>query len=395
MPDQLTPIFRTTVTRKTWLLRLPNGDEVELALDRGKVTAAEHDQPFSELELELKQGDPHRLGEIALRLVDKIPLRFSLQSKSDRGYGLLRSDKRRATTAASITLKKRDTVETAFCTIVRNCLDHAHANAPLVATGNSPEGVHQMRVGLRRFRSALDLFADVVALPDGLEDEVKWMANELGRARDWHVLAHSTLAQIDGTSDTRSALREAKAAAVSIEEARDADAAVAVKSPRYAHLMLALEHWLATAPWRGTSDKAVVKSLDAHIIAHADRVLRKRHRKLVRRGRKLHKLDAQHRHRARIAAKKLRYATEFFAGVFEPKSMKPYRRVLAKLQDDLGWGNDMAVADGLLNHLELHRRKAAAGARYARGFLAARVSDDRANQRTLWKRFRATSRPTV
>ena len=53
----------------------------------------------------------------------------------------------------------------------------------------------------------------------------------------------------------------------------------------------------------------------------------------------------------------------------------------------------MAVADGLLNHLELHHRKATAGAGYARGFLAARVADDRSNQKALWKRFRATGRP--
>ena len=180
---------------------------------------------------------------------------------------------------------------------------------------------------------------------------------------------------------------------MSIEAARQTDAASAVKSPRYAHLMLELEHWLSTTPWRDANDMAHEESSDARVTKHADRVLRKRHRKLIRRGRALHKLDANHRHRARIAAKKLRYATEFFADLFQPKRMKPYRRVLAKLQDDLGWGNDMAVAERLLNHLEQHHRKAAAGASYARGSLAARVVDDRPNQRKLWKRFRATSRP--
>lgn len=392
--DQLAPVFRTTVTRKTWSLKLPGGDDVELALDQGNVTAADEEQSFSELELELKHGDPHHLEEVALQLVEKIPLRLSMQSKSDRGYDMLIHEKRSATTAARITLKQRDTVEKALCKILRNCMDQVHANAPLVSGGDSPEGIHQMRVGLRRFRSALDLFDGVATLPDGLENEVKWIANELGHARDWHVLATSTLAQVDAGEDQHGAMRQAQAAASSIEAERQAAAASAVKSPRYAHLMLALEHWLSTAPWRHAGDKAQKRLLGVRAVAHADRLLRKRHRKLVRRGAGLHKLDAAHRHRARIAAKKLRYATEFFAGLFPPKSLKPYRRVLAKLQDDLGWGNDMAVADGLLRHLEQHHRKAATGAGYARGFLAARVADDRANQRKLWKRFRATSFPT-
>nr|WP_315594976.1 CHAD domain-containing protein [uncultured Cupriavidus sp.] len=391
--DHLAPMFRTNVTRRTWSLKLPGGDEIELALDRGTVSAAENEQPIAELELELKQGDPQRLGEIALRLVEKMPLRLSLQSKSERGYDMLMHEQRSATTAKRLTLKKRDTVEKAFCRIMRNCMDQVYANAPLVAAGNSPEGIHQMRVGLRRFRSALDLFEGIAALPPDLEDEVKWMADELGRARDWHVLANATLDQVDVGEDKRDAIQEVRTAASSIEEARQADAASAVRSQRYAHLTLALEHWLSTAPWRDATDKAHRNLLKAPAVGHAKRLLRKRHRKLILRGRGLAKLDVDHRHRARIAAKKLRYATEFFSGLFEAKSLKPYRRVLTKLQDDLGWGNDMAVADDLLTHLEQHHRKASAGAGYVRGFLAARVAGDRDNQRRLWKQFRATGRP--
>lgn len=393
LQEQLRPVFRTTVTRKVWSLETGGGETFELALDTGRVIAGEHDRPFSELELELKQGIGTHLPEIGLQLVERLPLRLSMQSKSERGYDLLVTPQRRAVTAGAVTLKKRDTVEAAFCKIVRNCLAQVHANAPLVSAGNSPEGVHQMRVGLRRFRSALDMFADALALPDGLADEVKWMADELGQARDWQVLAHATLPGVDADRDNRDHVSQAEAAAASIAASRHADAARAVQSPRYARLMLALEHWLATAAWRGTADEARKKLLKTRIGAHARHVLRTRHRKLMRRGRGLHKLDTHHRHRARIAAKKLRYAAEFFADLFERKSLKPYRRVLSSLQDDLGWGNDMAVADGLLTELERHHRKVAAGASYARGFLAARLGHDRENQRKLWKRFRSTARP--
>lgn len=50
-----------------------------------------------------------------------------------------------------------------------------------------------MRVGLRRLRSARDLFAPVIPAFPGLDDELRWIASELGAARDWEVLARSTL----------------------------------------------------------------------------------------------------------------------------------------------------------------------------------------------------------
>ncbi|KWR88052.1 CYTH and CHAD domain-containing protein [Cupriavidus sp. IDO] len=392
LADRLVPVFRSTVTRKLWTLKLASGEEIEVALDTGKVTAAEQARPFSELELELKHGDPRHLGEIGLRLIDKVPLSLSMQSKSDRGYDLLLTENRSAARAQPITLRKKDTVEEALCKILHNCLAQVHANAPLVATGHSPEGVHQMRVGLRRFRSALDMFEDIVTMPPALEEEVKWIADELGQSHDWYVLAHSTLLQVDAGDDKRDRMAETRAAAAEIAKARHAKATAAVQSPRYARVALALDHWITTSSWRDSSDETR-KLLKKCVGVLADRVLRKRHRTLVRRGRGLHKLDAHHRHRARIAAKKLRYAAEFFGDLFKQRRLKPYRQVLAKLQDDLGWGNDMAVADGLLGHLQQHHRKASDGASYARGFLAARVADDRDNQRKLWKQFRGTSRP--
>ncbi|CAG2155207.1 hypothetical protein LMG31506_05328 [Cupriavidus yeoncheonensis] len=392
LSDRLVPIFRSTVSRRLWTLKLESGEEIEVALDSGKITAAQQTRSFSELELELKAGDPRCLTEVGLRLIDKVPMSLSMQSKSDRGYELLVSDSRPAVKAQPIALKMKDTVKEALCKILQNCLDQVHANAPLVATGHSPEGVHQMRVGLRRLRSALDMFDDVITTPTAIADEINWIADELGQSRDWYVLAHLTLPQVDAGEDKRDQVAEATAAAAEIAQARHAKATAAVQSPRYARVALTLDQWVAAPPWRDASDETR-KLLERRVGAFADRIVHKRHRKLVRRGRGLHKLDTHHRHRARIAAKKLRYAAEFFADLFKQKSLKPYRIVLAKLQDDLGWGNDMAVADRLLDHLQRHHRKASDGASYARGFLAARTAGDRDNQRRLWKRFQSTCRP--
>ncbi|MBY4896510.1 CYTH and CHAD domain-containing protein [Cupriavidus sp. AU9028] len=389
----LAPIFRTTVTRLVWQLKAPEGEEVELALDSGSVSTEEQDQPFTELELELKRGERTSLAALALHLAERLPLRLSLQSKSDRGYRLLVSEPPTVVTATPIVLKKKDSVDDAFFKIVQNCLTQVHANAPGVAAGYSAEAVHQMRVGLRRLRSALDLFAGVITPPEALQRELKWIADELGKSRDWEVLARATLPQVTAPQSQQEEMRRAETAVTEIARARREDAAEAVRSPRYARLALELDHWLATAPWRADSDPMVRKQLKQRVGDLAGDVLRQRHRKLLRRGKALHKLAPADRHRARIAAKKLRYTTEFFASLYQRKALQHYRRALTRLQDDLGWGNDIAVADQLLDHLQRRHRQAANGASYARGFLAARLADDRGRQRKLWKAFRKTARP--
>jgi inorganic triphosphatase YgiF len=54
----------------------------------------------------------------------------------------------------------------------------------------------------------------------------------------------------------------------------------------------------------------------------AAEVLRRRSKKLLKKARRIEELDATQRHKLRIASKKLRYATEFFAALFSRKKRK-------------------------------------------------------------------------
>ncbi|MGO4157159.1 hypothetical protein AB4061_29800 [Cupriavidus sp. YAF13] len=65
---------------------------------------------------------------------------------------------------------------------------------------------------------------------------------------------------------------------------------------------------MAIAPWRDDAEPSKQMPLTMSVRALARDALRDRHRKLVRRGRRLHKLDAPQRHLARIAAKPARQA---------------------------------------------------------------------------------------
>jgi hypothetical protein len=79
---------------------------------------------------------------------------------------------------------------------------------------------------------------------------------------------------------------------------------------------------------------------------------------------------------------------EFFATLYEKKPLQSYATTLMQLQDDLGWRNDLAVADGLLRDLAVAAPDAAVGAAYARGFLASRMAEDYGKLKTLWSEFK-------
>jgi triphosphatase len=80
----------------------------------------------------------------------------------------------------------------------------------------------------------------------------------------------------------------------------------------------------------------------------AARVLQQRAASVKKRGKRLHELDAAGRHRLRIAAKKLRYAAEFFAALFPKRRVRSYVQSLGGLQEVLGGLNDAATSLRLL-----------------------------------------------
>jgi triphosphatase len=198
LADALTPVFTVRITRTLWLLRLPEGSEVEFALDQGEIESRSRRLPISEIELELKSGLPEHLFSFALALHLDLPLRVGQSSKAERGYGLFEPRPWQAAKAKQLRLSKEMTVEQAAQAMLGNCLRQIQANQPGVALGKDVEGLHQMRVGLRRLRSALGMLKTVIDVPPVLADDIAWLASELGPARDWDVLAGTTLPSLMG-----------------------------------------------------------------------------------------------------------------------------------------------------------------------------------------------------
>jgi triphosphatase len=205
--------------------------------------------------LELKNGKPEQLYNLALALLHDVPLCIDHLSKADRGYGLLVQEQNAGVKAEPLKLKKRGSVEEAFQSIARNCLAQVHGNERGVVFGQDPSSVHQMRVGLRRLRSALDLFAPVIQAPADIDNELRWIAGELGKARDWEVLAGTTLKKAcDSTADDADATAVQQAAQNIATENRKA-AVAAVNSVRYMRLIIQFTLWTHQKGWRTSRSK--------------------------------------------------------------------------------------------------------------------------------------------
>lgn len=405
LQKRLVAVFETRVKRTVWDLRLPEGVHIECALDRGTLECGEKEIPISELELELKAGDARQLFDLALGLQHDIPLQLGNRSKAERGYALLNGGAAQAVKATPVTLDRHMTVEQAFVVIAANCLAHMQDNDQRVAREHDVESLHQMRVGMRRLRSALSMFKALLHLPEDLQTELDWLAGELGDARDWDVLSGSTLPAVAKKSLDGVHIAGVQQAAGEEAHAHHLRTAEAISSPRYARLMLRLACWVNTMGWRGdaTANAATATTaapaarsalLQQAVDKFARKVLKRDQQRLRRRAAKLRGATAEARHRMRIAAKKTRYAAEFFSSLFAAKTVQPYVKGLSGLQDELGLMNDFAVAERLLTGLSSAYPDLEEGVGFVRGVLAAEVKEDDKKIVRLWKRFAPLGLPS-
>ncbi|MET0249192.1 MAG: CHAD domain-containing protein [Sphingobium sp.] len=335
----LAPAFTTHVTRRSHVVR--QGESVvHCALDTGMVRAGDREAALGEIELELEAGDPATLFAMARRLNEAAPLRLGLLSKSERGYRLLDEAGDTAVKAAGIALHPGMSVSDAFGAIAHGCVRQFRLNEDILLESGGRAPLHQARVGLRRLRSAMSLFKPLIApdakgapIAQGLRD----LAAALGEVRDLDVL-------IPRLAD------EHRARAEEVRKQAFERAQAALQSTEARGLMLDLAEWLAIGDWRRRPADAALAEGDAAAFASA--LLERRRKALKRAGKHLAKLDDGARHAVRIKAKKLRYATEFFAGLFpkdkQQKRQAKFARAVAELQNALGKLNDLAVAPAVL-----------------------------------------------
>jgi inorganic triphosphatase YgiF len=369
----LRPVFATRVQRT--VRRIETADQagascvIEAALDLGSIEANGARLPIAEVELELLEGSPEALYAVALELQRVAPLRVETRSKSARGYELAAGTPPAWHKAEPPALEGDATVDQAMRAILRNCLQQWCANQAAALEGNDPEGVHQMRVALRRLRSAFSAFGRLFdpGQRARLSEEAKAILSSLGPARDWDVFLGELLAPVSAARPDDAGLVRLAEAAQAERSKGYAQARAAIGSPSYTRYLLQLGRWIEAGGWRAQATERGTAWLDRPIVEFAAHLLGKRQRKALKLGRQFAQLSADERHRLRIALKKLRYATEFFQSLYPKKDTKSYLGALKDLQDSLGHLNDVAVAERLIGALVSEADGSAAGNGIRRG----------------------------
>jgi inorganic triphosphatase YgiF len=342
---KLAPVFATEFERTRLRLGFSDGSLAELCLDRGEIRCGRRASAISEAELELLAGSPARLYELALELVEHLPLRLGQASKAERGYALASNAPARPVKAVPLELDEQGSVAAAFATIVRSCMAQVQANETGFLAGRDPEYLHQVRVALRRLRACSSLFKAVISQPAfaPVTAQLKQQNAALGRARDWDVFVHEMLRALREQRADESAVIAFQRRCVRLGRAHLRAAQGVVASPAWQRLWLELGRLLA----EGVSmPEHAASSLP--LAGFAARLLQQREATLKKRGKRLQQLDPVGRHRLRIAAKKLRYAAEFFATLFPKRRVRPYVQSLAGMQEVLGRLNDAATLLRLL-----------------------------------------------
>jgi inorganic triphosphatase YgiF len=361
LKERLEALFVVEVERHTWDLDI-DGNRMELVLDQGHIERRGRKVPINEIELELKDGDPAALFSFALELHEHIPLRVSNVNKAQRGYLLCRETGTEPYRARALTLAPQATVAQALQTILDNCLQHIQHNEQAVIDGDDPETLHQMRVGLRRLRSALKLFDDVAPCPPELLDHIVWLGQQLGAARDADVLLTDTLPQVQANPGGKNGLMTLQKLALESAQRHRQTAAQALLSPRYTQLLLSMGVWMQHL----TTDVP-----DAPVSDFAHATLQRLHKRLLKRAQRMDSADPASVHSTRIAAKRGRYALEFFHTLYREKSARHYLKTLAAMQSALGRHNDLVIAEALLLDMAQAHPDALDAISFARGYLQA------------------------
>jgi triphosphatase len=347
---------------------------------------------LTEIELELKAGEETALYDFAVRLADALPMRLEMMSKAERGFLLAANDRPSPVRAAALQFSTDATLDCTIEKIIASVLEQFVGNWPALTESRSPESIHQMRVALRRLRTALASFDRCLpcAAFGTFRAEAKRIAAALAPARE--LDAFRQLVE-DGPLTRYADERESfKALLATFKERRAAAYAIAqnlIDEPSTTMFVLKLRAFLAHRAWRNALSGAELLRLTEPAALFAAETLEWLHKRALKRGRKLLQKSPEERHRVRVALKNIRYTAEFFSSFFG--GARPYIRAVSKLQDGLGNSNDVSSATHHLRHVET-----AAGAQAVKatgivlGWYGRGASNADDSLRDAWKSFERT-----
>ncbi|APO51637.1 CHAD domain-containing protein [Bradyrhizobium diazoefficiens] len=237
--------------------------------------------------------------------------------------------------------------DTAFRIIARRHLGAVLAQHDGTCRGD-PDALHQIRIALTHLRTAIRFFSPMVddTLRPNVWAELKWLNSQLGLVRDLDVAIERVVAE---SGDELAVIAELQHWDEKRAESHRL-LARALQSARYKRLVEQTSAWIESGPWSTRRSKEAVRLRRCSLADHATARLTEWEETLLRKARKLRKLDVEKRHRLRLLNKRLTYSIESLTDLFDDDSLTKQKSILKQLrkaQRSLGQLNDDARGQAL------------------------------------------------
>ena len=219
--------------------------------------------------------------------------------------------------------------DTAFRIIARRHLAAVLAQHDGTCRGD-PDALHQIRIALTHLRTAIRFFSPMV--DDALRPDVwaglKWLNGQLGKVRDLDVAIERVVAESGDELAVIAELRhwDEKRAESHRRLAR------ALQSVRYRRLVEQTSNWIENGPWSTRRSKEAIRLRRRTLAGHATERLTEWETTLLKKARKLRKLDVEKRHKLRLLNKRMTYSVESLQDLFADESLTKQKSILKKFR---------------------------------------------------------------
>ncbi len=242
--------------------------------------------------------------------------------------------------------------DTAFRIIARRHLDAVLAQHDGTCRGD-PDALHQIRIALTHLRTAIRFFSPMVddARRPNVWAELKWLNGQLGMVRDLDVAIERVVAE---SGDELAVIAELQHWDEKRAESHRL-LARALQSARYRRLVEQTSMWIDSGPWSTRRSKEAIRLRRRTLADHTSERLTEWETTLLKKARKLKRLDVARRHQLRLLNKRLTYSVESLADLFADGAaaakQKSMLKQLRKAQRSLGQLNDDVRGQALASSL--------------------------------------------
>ncbi len=395
----LRPICEATSRSDSAVLTGESGTGFELVTDSCRFLASGQSASLHEAGLRLVSGNPGGLFDVAREFFADSGLKFSRLTQADRAFLLAETGSVEPPLAlrkaVAVRFDAKSDLIAAAQKILRECLEQIATNMTVMQEQDNAEGPHQMRVGLRRLRTALSVVCRAIEDPDltSLKQEARWLGAEVGRLRDLQVVAGEIVAPEALAHPEEPGLARLLTALLAAVAKQRRVLQALLGAPRAQACLLNLACGVETlgspAGTEGASNPAGAMPVKGFALA----VLENRWRNARKCAKGWDNLDSGQKHELRKQLKKLRYMAEFFAPLYPDRKVEPFLRHLRALQVVLGSINDAAVAQGALFAVPLAGKQAPAMQRAIGWVIGSGEAGAKAGwlaARPLWRDLRKT-----